>query len=68
MHAPQEQHLNALKRILRYVKGTLDLGLHLYPSAPTGLITYTDTDWGGCLGYEGSINNSQWRKTISCDQ
>nr|GEV36338.1 retrovirus-related Pol polyprotein from transposon TNT 1-94 [Tanacetum cinerariifolium] len=32
MHDPREPHLAALKRILRYVQGTLDLGLHLYAS------------------------------------
>ncbi|XP_056695189.1 uncharacterized mitochondrial protein AtMg00810-like [Spinacia oleracea] len=28
--------------------GTIDHGLHLYPSAPRRLITYTDANWGGC--------------------
>ena len=40
--------MSALKRIVRYVKGTLDYGLHLYPSSITTLISYTDADWGGC--------------------
>jgi hypothetical protein len=31
MHDPREPHLAALKRILRYVRGTLDLGLLLQP-------------------------------------
>ncbi|KAJ9551616.1 hypothetical protein OSB04_015661 [Centaurea solstitialis] len=48
MHAPWTSHFNALKRVLRYLKGTLDHGLHLYPSAPTRLVSYTDADWGGC--------------------
>ncbi|XP_060216786.1 uncharacterized mitochondrial protein AtMg00810-like [Lycium barbarum] len=48
MHNPMEVHMNALKRIVRYIKGTLDHGLHLYPSKPTTLISYTDADWGGC--------------------
>lgn len=48
MHDPREEHLNGLKRISRYVQGTVDHGLHLYPSAPRGLITYIDADWGGC--------------------
>lgn len=48
MHAPREPHLNALKRILCYLKGTLHLGLHLYSSKPSQLIAYTDADWGGC--------------------
>jgi hypothetical protein len=30
MHDPREQHLAAIKRILRYVKGTLSHGLQLH--------------------------------------
>ncbi|GKE50049.1 ribonuclease H-like domain-containing protein [Tanacetum coccineum] len=48
MHNPREPHLAALKHILRYVQGTLDLGLHLYASSTTSLVGYTDTDWAGC--------------------
>ncbi|PWA62706.1 ribonuclease H-like domain-containing protein [Artemisia annua] len=48
MHDPREPHLAALKRILRYVQGTLDYGLHLYASSTTSLIGYTDADWAGC--------------------
>ncbi|GJV10143.1 ribonuclease H-like domain-containing protein [Tanacetum coccineum] len=47
MHDPRESHFVALKRILRYVQGTLDLGLHLYASATTSLVGYTDADWAG---------------------
>lgn len=48
MHDPKDEHMNALKRILRYLQGTLDHGLHLYKSSVSGLISYTDADWGGC--------------------
>ncbi|GJX37179.1 ribonuclease H-like domain-containing protein [Tanacetum coccineum] len=48
MPDPQEPHLAAPKRILRYVQGTLDLGLHLYASSTTSLVGYTDADWAGC--------------------
>ena len=48
MHDPREPHFLALKRILRYVCGTLDFGLQLHPSSTTGLIAYSDADWGGC--------------------
>ncbi|CAJ2647961.1 unnamed protein product [Trifolium pratense] len=48
MHAPRTEHMLALKRILRYVQGTLHFGLHLSPSPITQLISYTDADWGGC--------------------
>ncbi|XP_021768522.1 uncharacterized protein LOC110732827 [Chenopodium quinoa] len=48
MHALREPHFNTLKRIIKYIKGTLDHGLQLYRFAPTRLISYTDADWGGC--------------------
>nr|GEY16015.1 ribonuclease H-like domain-containing protein [Tanacetum cinerariifolium] len=46
MHDPREPHFAVLKRILRYVRGTVDFGLHLYASATT-LVRYTDADWAG---------------------
>ncbi|WOH09590.1 hypothetical protein DCAR_0729048 [Daucus carota subsp. sativus] len=48
MHDPRTDHMSALKRIIRYVQGTLDQGLHLYPSSVSSLVSYTDADWGGC--------------------
>ena len=48
MHDPREPHLTALKRILRYLQGTLSLGLTLRRSSPTELVVYTDADWAGC--------------------
>ncbi|CAA7052958.1 unnamed protein product [Microthlaspi erraticum] len=48
MHDPREPHFGALKRILRYVKGTISQGLHITPSKTTTLTAYTDADWGGC--------------------
>ncbi|GKA23034.1 ribonuclease H-like domain-containing protein [Tanacetum coccineum] len=48
MHDPREPHFAALKCILRYVRGTVDFGLHLYVFATTSLVVYTDADWAGC--------------------
>ena len=48
MHDPREEHFVALKRIIRYIKGTPTLDLHLCKSSSTQLITYTDADWVGC--------------------
>ncbi|GKA18919.1 ribonuclease H-like domain-containing protein [Tanacetum coccineum] len=48
MHDSREPHFAALKRIMRYVQGTLELGLQLYASATTSLVGYTDADWAGC--------------------
>ncbi|XP_071741310.1 uncharacterized mitochondrial protein AtMg00810-like [Rutidosis leptorrhynchoides] len=48
MHDPRVPHLSALKRIIRYVQGTLDLGLQLFASSTTSLVAYSDADWAGC--------------------
>ena len=48
MHAPRESHLNLVKRILRYIKGTLDLSMHLSSSSSASLTAYSDADWAGC--------------------
>ncbi|GKE75655.1 ribonuclease H-like domain-containing protein [Tanacetum coccineum] len=48
MHAPREPHLAALKRVLRYVRDTLDFGPQLYAFITGSLVAYTDTDWAGC--------------------
>ena len=46
MHQPMDEHMQALKCIIRYVKGSLHHGLHLYPSSTSTLLSYTDADWG----------------------
>ncbi|XP_071687993.1 uncharacterized mitochondrial protein AtMg00810-like [Rutidosis leptorrhynchoides] len=48
MHDPREQHFYALKQILRYIQGTLDLSLQLFASSTTSLTAYSDADWDGC--------------------
>nr|GEW79215.1 ribonuclease H-like domain-containing protein [Tanacetum cinerariifolium] len=48
MHDPREPYFSALKRILRYVRDTLDYGLQLFSSSTTDLVAYSDADWAGC--------------------
>ncbi|GKA16002.1 ribonuclease H-like domain-containing protein [Tanacetum coccineum] len=48
MHDSREPHFLALKRIMRYVRGTLDYGLQLFSSSTTDLVAYSDADWAGC--------------------
>ena len=48
MHDPRVEHMIALHRILRYVKGTLDHILQLYKSSISSLFSFTNADWGGC--------------------
>lgn len=48
MHDPRQPHLNALKRIIRYVQGTNGHGLQMYRSARRSLTAYSEADWAGC--------------------
>jgi hypothetical protein len=48
MHDPREPNLAMLKRVLRYVKGTLSIGLHIGVGSITILTAYSDVDWAGC--------------------
>jgi hypothetical protein len=48
MHDPREPHLTAMKRILRYLRGTPNFSLLLRPSSRSDLVVYTDVDWAGC--------------------
>jgi hypothetical protein len=47
MHDPRMPHLALIKRILRYLRGTLDHGLLLHRTDPSALVVYTDADWAG---------------------
>ena len=51
MNDPREPHLNALKRILRYLRGTIDHGIQLYAASSCDLIAYSDADWGDALSH-----------------
>ncbi|GJR67710.1 ribonuclease H-like domain-containing protein [Tanacetum coccineum] len=48
MHDPRDPHFTALKRILHYVRRTIDHGLQLHVSSTSQLTAYTDADWAGC--------------------
>ena len=40
--------MKAVKRILRYLTGTIDHGLLLSPGSLDKMVVYSDTDWAGC--------------------
>ena len=46
MNAPTDIHLTAAKRLLRYIRGTLDHGL-FYTLGPISLFAFSDADWAG---------------------
>ena len=45
---PKESHLIAVKRILRYLNGTKNVGLWYSRDSTLNLIAYSDSDYAGC--------------------
>ena len=66
MSKPNQEHWNGVKRIFRYLKGTLDFGLKFFvDEGNLQLIGFSDTDWAGDIdtrhstsGYIFQIGNS----------
>ncbi|XP_019154339.1 PREDICTED: uncharacterized protein LOC109150819 [Ipomoea nil] len=48
LHSPTNEHWGLLKRVLRYVKGTLEYGLRITTSVSSEIHTYSDSNWAGC--------------------
>ncbi|KAL6506198.1 hypothetical protein OROGR_024379 [Orobanche gracilis] len=46
--APKESHFTTAKRIIKYVKGTVDVGLWYPKEGGFDLVGYSDSDLGGC--------------------
>jgi histone deacetylase 1/2 len=46
---PTEVHWEVVKRILHYVKETIDTGLHFRTSSLLDVSIFTDADWAGCV-------------------
>jgi hypothetical protein len=44
----QEPQLALIKHILRYVKGTLNVGLHFGTGGVSSITAYSDDDWASC--------------------
>lgn len=48
MHDPRDKYLQALKRIIRYLQGTLHHGLQIFRSKLGKLTAYSNADWTRC--------------------
>ncbi|GJU92091.1 hypothetical protein Tco_1304514 [Tanacetum coccineum] len=55
---PTEKHLHEVKRIFRYLRGTMNLGLWYSKDASISLIAYADTDHAGCQDTRRSTSGS----------
>ena len=47
MHFPSSHYLEAANRILKYICGTLDLGICYHKVQNFNLVGYFDSDWDG---------------------
>jgi len=45
MHDPHVHHWQAVKRILRYLAGTLDHGIMLHPHSSSFILAFSNADW-----------------------
>lgn len=55
LHSPTTEHWVAGKRILRYISGSLNLGLTFSPSSSIVVSAFADADWAGSLDDRRSI-------------
>jgi histone deacetylase 1/2 len=49
LHSPTTTHWSAVKRILRYVCGIMNLGLRIVKSKSMMVSAFSDADWAGCV-------------------
>ncbi|OIT38350.1 putative mitochondrial protein, partial [Nicotiana attenuata] len=45
MQSPSDLHWNVVKRVLRYLRGTIQFGLRVSPNCDFNLHMYSDADW-----------------------
>ncbi|GJX98877.1 retrovirus-related pol polyprotein from transposon TNT 1-94 [Tanacetum coccineum] len=55
---PTEKHLNAVKRIFRYLKRTINMGLWYSKDTGMSMTTYADADHAGCQDTRRSTSGS----------
>lgn len=56
MQSPSIEHFYAVKRILRYIKGTATFGLRFTKSSVPTLLAYLDADWAACPDTRRSVS------------
>ncbi|GKV45074.1 hypothetical protein SLEP1_g52197 [Rubroshorea leprosula] len=48
MHQPSVYHFQLVKRVLRYIKGTLDYGIRICSQSNLDLYGFSDANWASC--------------------
>lgn len=62
LHNPKIGHLNAVKRISRYLSGISNLGLRITRNLNSikTLVAYSDLDWGGIMDRSSITSSNIW--------
>ncbi|XP_059067839.1 secreted RxLR effector protein 161-like [Cryptomeria japonica] len=55
-YAPKQSHLNVVKRIFKYIQGTIGYGLWYPKNNDFTLMAFTDVDWASCLDEKKSTS------------
>nr|XP_028948046.1 uncharacterized protein LOC114820888 [Malus domestica] len=66
MHSPTVDHLNIVKRILRYLNGSIGQGITMHNNQSTVISGYTDADWTNSIAIL-PIDNRTLRKHENCN-
>ncbi|GJV83498.1 hypothetical protein Tco_1523396 [Tanacetum coccineum] len=65
---PTEKHLHAIKRIFRYLRGTVNRGLWYSKDSAIALTVFADADHAGCQDIRRSTSGSINMKPIATQQ
>ncbi|GJV37294.1 retrovirus-related pol polyprotein from transposon TNT 1-94 [Tanacetum coccineum] len=63
---PTEKHLNAVKRIFRYLKGTVHRGLWYPKDSSIALTAFADADHAGCQDTRRSTSGTEYIALSGC--
>nr|CAD1839503.1 unnamed protein product [Ananas comosus var. bracteatus] len=55
MHSPRHLHLAAVRRIIRYLRGSPCRGLFFPVGSPMNLVAFSDADWAACPNTRRSV-------------
>ncbi|GJS49876.1 retrovirus-related pol polyprotein from transposon TNT 1-94 [Tanacetum coccineum] len=61
---PTKKHLHAVKRILKYLRGTINRGLWYLKDSSITLTAYADADQAGCQDTRRSTSGKQGRMSV----
>lgn len=56
LQGPRDPHLQVVKRILRYIRGTMNYAFYFSRCTSPYLVGYSDADWVGCPDIERSTS------------